>query len=144
MRNPMHGFTHTALVLLLTGALLQTGCSETDDDPGAAIQQGTLISLADGMVQGEIDGGTRRFFGIPFAQPPLRAPLAAAAGRSLAGCPAAGEMSLPCAQVSSRRRPATTRTGFVNVWTPDPAPTEPLPVMLWFMAAETPAARPGI
>ena len=37
------------------------------------IQQGTLIELADGAVQGEVDGATRRFLGIPFAAPPVGA-----------------------------------------------------------------------
>src|SRR5262245_17088669 len=35
------------------------------------IQTGTSIRLADGDVQGVVDGKTRKFLGIPFAAPPV-------------------------------------------------------------------------
>ena len=35
------------------------------------IQDGTLIQLADGAVQGHVVGATREFLGIPFVAPPV-------------------------------------------------------------------------
>ena len=35
------------------------------------LQEGTLIHLADGDVQGEVNGETRQFLGIPYAAPPV-------------------------------------------------------------------------
>src|SRR5262249_34662481 len=42
-------------------------CSRSDGQ----IQRGTLIHIADGDLEGEVDGGARRFLGIPFAAPPV-------------------------------------------------------------------------
>ena len=43
-------------------------------------------------------------------------------------------MSLPCAQRDALTTPASDNEDclYLNVWTPDPAPSEPRPVMVWF------------
>jgi para-nitrobenzyl esterase len=42
-------------------------------------------------------------------------------------------MSLPCAQLAALTTPASDDEDclYLNVWTPDPAPSRPLPVMFW-------------
>jgi para-nitrobenzyl esterase len=134
MREPTYCFARTVVLLTLACTPL-TGCSESDIDAGPAIQQGTLITLENGMIQGEVDGGTRRFFRIPFAKPPLgdlrwRPPQPVEPWQ---GVLPATEMSLPCAQRDALTTPASDNEDclYLNVWTPNPAPAEPLPVMVW-------------
>ncbi|HZR80104.1 MAG TPA: carboxylesterase family protein [Candidatus Binatia bacterium] len=117
----------------VAGAL---GCSDQAGTSGQQIQQGTLLRLHDGMVQGEVVGGTRRFLGIPFAAPPVadlrwRPPAPPAPWTDTLAATAFGS--------SCPQRPSTLGTPsenedclYLNVWTPDPAPAEPLPVMVWF------------
>ncbi len=123
-------------VVVTTALLALSGCS-SDDGGGAAnlIQQGTLVEIADGMLQGETDGGSRRFLGIPFAAPPVgnlrwRPPQPVA---PWAGVLQATQLSEPCAQEAGLTTPASDIEDclYLNVWAPDPAPSEPLPVMFW-------------
>lgn len=114
--------------------LAVAGCSSGGDD--AVIQQGTRIEIADGMVQGQIDGGSRSFLGIPFAAPPVgglrwRPPQPAVPWN---GVLEASAISAACAQNESLTTPASDDEDclYLNVWTPEPAPAEPLPVMVWF------------
>jgi para-nitrobenzyl esterase len=100
------------------------------------IQQGTLIHLADGDVQGEVTGQTRRFLGIPFAAPPVgalrwRPPAPAIPWQ---GVLQANAFAPACAQLASIQGPASNNEDclYLNVWTPDPAPAKPRPVMVWF------------
>lgn len=124
-------------VLLAVIACATGGC-ESDDggEPAVQIQSGTMISLADGMVQGEVDGGTRRFAGIPFAAPPVAAlrwrPPAPVAPWD--GVRDATQFGSPCPQLSSLQSIPSENEDclHLNVWTPEPAPARRLPVMLWF------------
>jgi para-nitrobenzyl esterase len=73
------------------------------------IQQGTLIHLADGDVQGEVTGQTRRFLGIPFAAPPVgalrwRPPAPAIPWQ---GVLQANAFAPACAQLASIQGPAS-------------------------------------
>jgi para-nitrobenzyl esterase len=124
-----------------TDAPTATSTSTPTETPTATatnvpIQQGTRIAIADGEVQGEVDGGSRRFLGIPFAAPPVgalrwRPPQPVVPWD---GVLEANHMSLPCAQFEALTTPASDNEDclYLNVWAPDPAPSAPLPVMLWF------------
>src|SRR5215813_1023692 len=100
------------------------------------IQQGTLIHLADGDVQGSQNGQTRQFLGIPYAAPPVgalrwRPPAPVIPWQ---GVLQADTFAKPCAQLASIQAGASDNEDclYLNVWTPDPAPARPRPVMVWF------------
>jgi hypothetical protein len=59
----------TRTALALAAAVIEADCSDEPGGESAARQQGTTIQLADGAVQGDVDSGSRRFGGIPFAAP---------------------------------------------------------------------------
>jgi para-nitrobenzyl esterase len=87
-------------------------------------------------VQGEIDGGTRRFLGIPFAAPPVgelrwRPP---APPIPWEGVREAKQFGGRCAQTGSILTLPSEEEDclYLNVWTPEPAPARRLPVMVWF------------
>ena len=101
----------------------------------AAIQSGATIHLADGVVRGEFDGDTRRFLGIPYAAPPVgalrwRPPTPPTPWQ---GVLEANAWASSCPQEENFLGPASENEDclYLNVWTPDPAPAEPLPVMVW-------------
>jgi para-nitrobenzyl esterase len=107
------------------------GTSAEPDDP-----PGTLVTIADGDLQGEIDGASRRFLGIPFARPPVgelrwKAPVPNDPWDGVRDATAFGSS---CAQPDSLQGDASDNEDclYLNVWTPEPAPAEPLPVMVWF------------
>jgi para-nitrobenzyl esterase len=122
---------------LLTIAFLLAGCGD-DDAPSSdtpQIQPGTLIRLAAGQLQGDTDGGTRRFRGIRYAKAPvgsLRWRPAQAVDEWQSVLPAT-EFGSACAQPSWIQGPESLEEDclFLNVWTPEPAPSAPLPVMVW-------------
>jgi carboxylesterase type B len=102
----------------------------------AAIAPGTTVHLADGVIHGTYDGDTRRFLGIPFAAPPVgslrwRPPAPVVPWQ---GVLEASDYGSPCPQVASLFGTASDNEDclFLNVWTPDPAPSAPRPVMVWF------------
>ena len=88
------------------------------------IQQGTLIHLADGDVQGQVIGGSRQFLGIPFAAPPIGAlrwrPPAPTVHWS--GVLQAASFASGCPQLPSINGTPSTNEDclYLNVWTPDP------------------------
>jgi len=103
---------------------------------GSQIQQGTLIRLADGDVQGELASGTRRFLGIPFAAPPVgdlrwRPPAPVVPWQGVLD---ANAYASPCPQGTSINGTPSNNEDclYLNVWSPDPAPTGRRPVMVWF------------
>lgn len=120
------------LALLLAASLF----AATPHVAGAqGIQSGTLITLADGQVQGHVNGAAREFLGIPYAAPPVgalrwRPPVPNA---PWGGVLDAAAYPPACAQLDSLTSAASESEDclYVNVWTPDPAPAEPLPVMVW-------------
>jgi para-nitrobenzyl esterase len=128
-------------MLLRILALSAIACAVTALEPspagaGGKIQKGTLIHLADGDVQGTVNEQTRQFLGIPFAAPPVgplrwRPPTPPAPWQ---GVRQANAFSPACPQLASVQGPASDIEDclYLNVWTRDPAPRKPLPVMVWF------------
>ena len=120
------------LVLACTAVMLAAPPSLA----GAKVQKGTLIHLSDGDVQGTVNEQTRQFLGIPFAAPPVgplrwRPPQPPAPWQSVLQATA---FARSCAQLGSVQGPPSDNEDclYLNVWTPDPAPRKPLPVMVWF------------
>ncbi len=110
---------------------------ETGEDAGSpsGIQSGLVIALEDGTIEGEKDGATRRFFGIPYAAPPVgelrfKPPRPVEPWDGVLDATQFAKVCPPRALVF----PAMSEEGedclTLNVWTPDPAPDEPLPVLV--------------
>ena len=121
---------------VMFGCAWALGCGG-DSDGGTSIQEGVEITLTDGVVVGEVDGATRRFLGIPFAAPPMgeRRWLPPEAPAPWDSPLDATEFSAACPQLGSTVSPESSDNEdclYLNVWTPDPAPSGPLPVMIWF------------
>jgi para-nitrobenzyl esterase len=117
-------------------AALAVAVTATRLEAARNVQEGTLIHLADGDVQGEVNGGTRQFLGIPYAAPPVgalrwRPPAPPIPWQGVLQANAFGSA---CAQVASIQGPASDQEDclYLNVWTPNPAPAKPRPVMVWF------------
>jgi len=128
VRHPLR--TYVYVLLLATGAVA-AGTARAS----GAIQQGTLITLASGQVQGHLNEDSREFLGIPYAAPPVgalrwRPPVPAS---PWVGVLDAASFSSPCAQLPSLTGTPSEQEDclYLNVWSPDPAPAEPLPVMVW-------------
>jgi para-nitrobenzyl esterase len=117
---------------VVAAALLVLGAS--DSRAASTIQQGTLIHLADGDVQGAGNGQARQFLGIPFAAPPVgalrwRPPAPAVPWQGVLPATTFGHS---CPQLASLQGPASNVEDclFLNVFTPavDDARR---PVMVW-------------
>jgi para-nitrobenzyl esterase len=112
------------------------GPTTSDADADVPIATGLTIPTAEGEVHGKQLGKTRAFLGIPYAQPPVgalrwRAPQPPAAHANLLEttdyahiCP----QNLPIVGWDGR---SDENCLFLNIWTPDPAPSKPLPVMVY-------------
>jgi para-nitrobenzyl esterase len=92
------------------------------------------VAVEDGVVEGDLVGGSRRFLKIPYAAPPVgerrwRAP---ARPRPWDGVRHATRFASACPQNASAQGPASRDEDclYANVWSPAPAPRD-APVMVW-------------
>jgi para-nitrobenzyl esterase len=104
-------------------------------DVTAPVVLTSVIEVKDGKVQGDVDRGTRRFRGIPYAKPPVgdlrwKPPAPAAAWTAVLQ---ALDFKSECAQPGWIQGPESDEEDclYLNVWTPDPVGNSPLPVMVW-------------
>ncbi len=121
--------------LLAPLALCAAACGNVGGPDAAAIQSGTLLHLDVGDVQGVATNGARHFFGIPFAQPPVgeRRWQPPEPADRWSGVRDASTMGPACPQNAGITSPYSENEDclHLNVWTPEPAPSHPLPVMVW-------------
>jgi len=116
--------------------------------PEGRRQTSCLATTTNGMVQGIDNGVSCSFLGIPFAAPPLgnlrwKPPQPAAPWLTTLNATA----GVACPQVNPAG--STTVMGNenclkLNVWTPDPAPASPAPVIVWIHTGAFMAASPNI
>jgi len=99
-----------------------------------------LVSTASGDVQGADQGESCAFLGIPFAAPPVGAlrwkPPQPGAAWAPATLQATASPAI-CPQVSQTESGLTLGTEDclkLNIWTPNPAPVSPVPVIVWIHA----------
>ncbi len=133
MTNRVTTTRRDTIARLAAALFVATACATTVLPSIAQAQP--MVHIADGDVQGALDGTTSAFLGIPFAAPPVgalrwRPPQPVT---PWAGTLDATTYSSPCAQL-----PALTGTPsvsedclYLNVWTRDLAPAKPRPVMIW-------------
>ena len=95
------------------------------------------VMTKSGMVVGKLDGKVRAFYGIPYAAPPtganrFRPPQPVTAWTTPRDATAAPNV---CPQIATGSTDIDKRSTedclVVNVFTPDPPPAQPLPVMVW-------------
>jgi para-nitrobenzyl esterase len=98
--------------------------------PGLARARGApLVESPAGRFEGRREGGVARFLGIPYgAARRFEAPTALAPQRETRR---AFEFGPSCPQRGGRR-PQSEDCLFLNIWTAEPAPREPRPVMVYF------------
>lgn len=128
-----------ATYVAFLGCALAIGCARNDkasaDAGSAKIESGLVIDTRAGKVQGDTDNGTRRFRGIPYAKPPTgdlrwKPPVKMDPWSDVRP---ALDYASECAQPSWIQGPESDTEDclYLNVWTPDPAPSGPVPVMVW-------------
>ncbi len=115
-------------------AVLWLGCSSSADEP--ATTSSLDVQTESGVVVGAADDGVRSWKGIPFAAPPtggnrFRAPQPPPKWTSPRDAKAFGSSCPQVAVTTGAFASGEEDCLFLNVWSPDPAPREPLPVMVW-------------
>lgn len=133
------------LWLLCLGSLVATACATDEaaggedaaDGPPPPIAQGLEIPTTAGPVVGVSENGVRVFRGVPFAAPPV-GELRFAPPRAHAGWKTALQTQTfgpMCPQANMLNGEFSDKTSedclTLQIWTPDPAPDKPLPVLVW-------------
>ena len=119
------------------GAIGSGGAAGTGGAAGAGggIQSGLDVTLPSGQLAGTSVGGVRVFRGIPYAEPPV-GPLRwkpPQKKQPWSGVRDAKKVAAKCAQfdILGLALEGQEDCLTLDVWTPDPAPTTPRPVMVW-------------
>ena len=108
---------------------------------GAAIDPtiptGTMIATTDGPVSGATDGSVRSWKGLPFAAAPVganrfRAPQPTTAWTAPRDATKFGDQCAQASVLSGKFGTGKEDCLYLNVYSPDPAPTSRAPVMVWF------------
>jgi para-nitrobenzyl esterase len=103
-----------------------------------ALPDGPEVTVTQGKVRGALSKGTRAFLGIPYGAPPVGAkrwtpPSPAAAWPTTLD---ATQFGAACPQMNTAGTAYDTTSKedclFLNVWAPETAPAQPIPVMVWF------------
>lgn len=125
-------------VSLLLFALLLGGCGDSHTATSAVPDAGpdpTRVTVAGGVLEGDVVGDSVRFLKIPYAKPPTgvlrwKAPQAA---ETWAGVRHEASFASPCPQPPSQQTAGSTNEDclYLNVWRPKAA-THGAPVMVWF------------
>ncbi len=95
------------------------------------------VTTKSGPVHGKMNGAVREFLGIPYAAPPTasnrwRPPQPVAPWATARDATAVAKVCPQIAIGGTTLDPQSDEDCLtVNVWTPDPAPSAPLPVMVW-------------
>ena len=109
-----------------------------------------LVSTSSGNVQGVDNGRSCTFLGIPFAAPPIGSlrwkppqPAAAWAPATLpaTAIPASCPLINPAGTAGTQGNEDCLK---LNVWTPNPAPTSPAPVIVWIHTGAFQAASANL
>ncbi len=129
------------VVAIAMGGLGACGSSDQNTaapkatDAGPTADGGDMtVTLADGPVEGDLVGGSRRFLKIPYAKPPTgdlrwKAPVK---NDPWTGVRHEKAFASPCPQNANSQGGTSTSEDclYVNVWAPQPAPAK-APVMVW-------------
>lgn len=140
---PVSTFPALLSCLCASLALLAPGCGSADDGGDATgpvasdIPTGVALTISEGKIRGVVEGPVRVFRGIPYAAPPVgpnrfRAPQPPIPWTDERDATSFGST---CTQVGILSGATDPKSGedclFLNVWTPEPAPTSPRPVIFW-------------
>lgn len=131
MRSCLWALSSTPLLALAAA------CGGGDDPASMPLEWGMQVDTEDGTLEGAVEGGTRSFLGIPYAKPPVDELrwMPPEPPEPWDGVRDATEFGGRCAQLESttlmNAASDTEDCLYLNVWTPEERPEEPLPVMFW-------------
>jgi len=114
------------------------GAAAAEEDAGASTSEPLEVATDKGRVRGDVSSeGVRAFKGMPFAAPPIganrwKAPQPVEPWTETRDATAFSHIC-PQMNVLTKKYDADSDEDclYLNVWTPDPPPSKPLPVMVW-------------
>ncbi len=145
VRTPMRKLLQTASAVI-SAVLIALAVSSVEVTPQSV---SCLVTTANGDVQGTATGSSCTFLGIPFARNTDRDLTleAAATGCTLGGHADCGRRARHCPQINPAGSTTTVGTEDclkLNIWTPNPAPATPAPVIVWMHTGAFQAANANL